>query len=276
MDEEKILEVKKPNKQYALNFFSKKAINKSRIHALNMYPHESVGLIVDDEYIPLENMHEDPENYFKIDPLVWLDYSENSVIQAVIHSHPNGEMFPSEMDMRQQITTGVPWGIIKTNGEQALDPVFWGDSLPIVPLIGRPFIHGVYDCYSCLRDTFRLGKEKLEEQAVTKHWPFDPIDLPEVPRDDCWWDSDKDFYKDMFKEIGWVEIPMEEMKPGDGFLIKIRSKKLNHAGLYIGNNLILQHLPGKSSTRQPFGIWGRGADMYLRYEGPGSETAIRE
>ena len=77
----------------------------------------------------------------------------------------------------------MPWGIIPTDGERVGDPIMWGDQLPIAPLIGREFRHGTSDCYTLVRDAYRLGKDGMKEHGIDG-WPLDPIQLPEVPRDD--------------------------------------------------------------------------------------------
>lgn len=247
--------------------FSRDSLEAAKAHAIAAYPHESCGLIVKDRYIPCTNVAADKEKTFQIsDAEIVKLLGEGRAYDAVIHSHPNGPAYPSKDDMEQQIASGVPWGIVVTNGEDALDPIFWGDTLPIAPLIGREFRHGVADCYSLVRDAFRLGKEKMAEQDMPE-WPFDPIVMPEVARDDEWWKGEDDLYTAYFEKEGWVPIQREEVRPGDGFLMKVRSDKLNHAGLYVGNNLILHHLPTRLSRREPAGIWARSADLWLRFVG---------
>lgn len=238
----------------------------ARQHALNAYPNESCGLVVNDVYFSCVNHAQDPVNNFRIDPRTWLKAQEQGTIRAVLHSHPDGPHNPTKRDMQGQIDSAVPWGVIWTDGERTSEPILWGDTLPIQPLVGRPFVHGVTDCYSLVRDAFRLGKEQMAYQGV-KEWPFEPVTMPEVPRDDSWWTTDEDLYVDHLKSVGWKEIAASDVQPGDGFLMKIRSSKMNHAGLYVGNNLILHHLPTRVSRREPVGIWTRNVDMWLRYEG---------
>lgn len=269
------------------SFLTGNVCEEAKRHARRVYPEESCGLVVGDTYLPAENIALDPAQHekdnpdchcrlcsFEIAPGFYMAAQKKAPIKAILHSHPGGPLFPSEADMKSQLQTAVPWGIVPIIVEdeecRVGDPILWGDQLPMAPIVGRQFLHGIHDCYSLIRDTFRLGKEKLAEQDVTKNWPFDPIELPEVPRSDAWWDGEKDLYADGMKQHGFKPIDASEARPGDGFLIKVRSDKFNHAGLMIDNHLILHHLPTRLSRREPAGIWGRQAGLWVRYEGPGA------
>lgn len=248
------------------HFLSPEIVLAAKQHALREYPKESCGLVVGDRYVPCFNYAVEPEKHFAIASEEFVKAESQGGVRAVLHSHPDGPLYPTAKDMQGQIDTNVPWGIIGTDGERAGDPIMWGDSLPIAPLIGREFRHGVSDCYTLARDTFRLGKEGLAEQSI-HGWPYDPITFPEVPRDDCWWDAGLDLYTDHLEKVGFRKIQMSEARIGDACLIKIKSNKVNHAAVLVGNNLLLHHLPSRVSRREAAGIWARHADIWIRYEG---------
>lgn len=239
-----------------------------RAHALAEFPNESCGLIVDGDYVPCVNQAASPKVDFKIAGQDLVKYSGR--IQAVVHSHPTNEAAPSMNDMKAQISSGFPFIIVPTNGERSGKLAIWGDSLPIQPLIGREFMHGVSDCYTAIRDTFRVGATEAKAQGMVA-WPYEPIVLPEFPRDDGWWGGQGkpglDLYVDGFAKAGFKQISNEEIKPGDVFLCKIRSEQLNHGGLLISSDLLFHHLPGRLSRREPAGMWARAADIWLRYVG---------
>lgn len=247
-------------------YLNAEAVKAAQLHALEAYPKESCGVVVDEVYHRCENVAENPELDFKISVQEYARFDSMGVLKAVIHSHPNALAAPSAADMQGQIASGVVWGIVSTDGERASEPFLWGDQLPIAPIIGRPFIHGISDCFSLIRDCFRLGKVELAKQGVTE-WPYDPVVFPIYPRNDEWWAHGENLYEDNFGKIGWREITQDQVRPGDAFMLKVKSDKLNHAGLYIGNGLILHHLPTRVSRREPVGIWARSADIWLRWEG---------
>lgn len=232
-------------------------------HAMAEYPKESCGLIVAGVYVPCFNYAVEPEKDFTIAGPDFIAHAPH--VEAVIHSHPDGPLFPTARDMQGQMQTAVPWFIVATDGERCHPPIQWGDRNDIPALVGREFMHGVCDCYSLVRDVFALGRERLAEQDID--WPHPPILMPEVPRDDNWWTGEADLYADHIGPAGFKIVPREDVRPGDGFLAKIRSDKLNHAGVLIGGGLVMHHLPSRLSRREPAGIWSRAAEIWVRFEG---------
>lgn len=232
-------------------------------HARADYPKEACGLILDGVYAPRKNIAQDPTQDFEIADAVMLKAHASGKLQAIVHSHPNGPDHPSAADMASQIASGVPWVIVSVGEADAAAPFVFGDGGVIPPVIGREFRHGVTDCYSIIRDVFRLGRERLAEQDVD--WPLAPIDVPEFPRDDAWWTRGQDLYAEGFAKAGFREIPREAARPGDVFLTSIRSPVLNHGGVVVGGGLILHHLPLRLSRREPAGIWQNAAAIWLRH-----------
>lgn len=223
-------------------------------HARAEYPREACGLIVSGEYLPQVNTADAPERDFSISPSAYLALSGR--IEAVVHSHPAqaGEhVCPSSADMRAQIDSVVPWGIVPVVAGEPGEPFFWGDSLPIRPLLKRPFIHGVTDCYGLIRDYYRL------EGRGT---------LPQIPRDDEWWANGGDLYAEGLRSTpGLRLIERTAVRPGDMIFFEVRAKRTNHAGIYLGDGLILHHLYGKLSAREEVSRWMRFATHFARYEG---------
>lgn len=254
------------------------AFEDAKKHARSVFPEESCGFIVNGSYKPVQNMAGDPATHdaenancecrlctFRISKADTAKYLGSA--QMVLHSHPYGPLYPSQADMQGQIDTGVPWGIIALDETRIGNPEIWSDDLPIAPLLQRSFLHGIRDCYSLIRDTFRTGRDGLIEQEITNEWPYAPIVLKDVPRNDAWWNTEDDHYGLLPPSYGWQEIGIEDAQPGDVFLMKIRSPKFNHAGLLISRDLIMHHLPERFSRREPAGIWARNAGKWLRYTG---------
>lgn len=254
-----------------ISYLGRAAFAAAQTDAREKFPNESCGFIVGDRYFACHNLSETPLTDFEIDDPRYDAAVKSGSLKAIIHSHPNGPIFPTQHDMEQQIATDVPWVIITLNAETIGKIVAWGDKLPMAPILGRPFVHGVFDCYSAIRDVFRAGSERLK--AFEIGWPFPPIELAQVPRDDNWWQSDQDLYRDHLQTQGFTIISRSEARPGDGFLVKVGDSRanpkgrLNHAGLLVDHNQILHHLPGRLSRREPAGVWGRAADIWVRHSG---------
>lgn len=207
------------------------AVKAAQEDAIARFPEESVGLVVNGQYIPVENVSPKPREFFETEEDTWLRYGK---VEAVIHSHTNGKDYPNRIDMQHQMDTDVPWAIIVCNGEQASDPIWWGDSLPMAPLVGRGFRHGIHDCFAAIRDWFTVEKKIL---------------LPNCPRDWGWWDEDDvNLYEKNFEAWGFREINKKEVQEGDCFLAKLHSDTPNHAAVYAGKGLIYHH-PGSTLSK---------------------------
>lgn len=228
--------------------FSLDVIEAAKAHALAEFPRESVGFVVGGEYVPQINIAETPEEHFRVADSEYLQYAKD--LQAVIHSHPDGPDHPSRHDMQQQIAMGVPWGIVVCREDHANEPFFWGDGVPVPPLVGRVFRHGVSDCYSLVRDYYRTEKNVL---------------LPAHPRDDEWWLKGEDLYMQHFKPYGFATVA--EPEPGDSFIAQVHSHVPNHAGVYVGDGLILHHLMNRLSRHEPAFNWHKLIRMWVRYVG---------
>lgn len=195
-----------------------------QLEAIAAYPKEAVWLVTESGTYQVENIHEQPEEFFAVSLQDTLAAQENGLLR-VIHSHCDGHAVPSAADMRTQMLMGVPWGVLNTNGEVATGIQWWGeDSIP--SLEGRSFIHAISDCYSLVRDYYRLQGREVED----------------VPRDWQWWES-SDLLSESFSGLGFVEISASEAREGDAWISQMRNLTPHHCGIILDNDLILHH-PG--------------------------------
>lgn len=227
--------------------------------ALRSYPDEAVWVVTESGCRQVPNTHPDPRNHFRIASDDLRDaYLEG--LLAVVHSHPDQPDRPSEADMRGQLETAVPWGIISTDGTNCLPIVWWGEGVPIPPLRGRGFRHGITDCYALIRDYYRLEKGIL---------------LPEFPRSWDWWHHGQDLYSEGFPKAGFrrFDPDVESPREGDMWFSQIRSEVPNHGGIYLGDETILHHStarravdPTRLSRREPIHRWLPHITHWLRHE----------
>ena len=239
-------------------------VEEVKAHALEEFPKESCGVLTPDGYRSMTNISSTPEETFEFKREEQIEVSDSHI--AVIHSHTksgerSGAPFPSMQDMQSQILTAKPWGILGCDGESCTSLVWFGDQVERRPLLDRPFIYGVYDCYSLGRDYYR---EKLG------------IIVEDVPRDWAWWEKDKDgdMYKDLFESQGFVQFqPSQEPQVGDVCFMSIRSAKENHCAIYLGHNLIMHHLCGHSPiditripVETPLARYSRLITRWIRHE----------
>lgn len=244
--------------------FAPEILEAFKAHAIATYPQECVGAITPDGYLPLDNIAVDPNG--KVEPDVWRrgafdagprvdELIAGEKLLALVHSHPDGPEGPSGADQMQQTAMGIPWGICMCNEEVASPPYFWDDSLPVPPLLERMFRHGPSgtdgkgDCGALVRDWYRIERGIL---------------LPDHPRDDDWWNHGGNIYLEHYAKAGFAPASMSEPEIGDVALMQIRSDVPNHAGVYVGDGLIMHHLAGRLSRVEPLGPWMKHVTSWMR------------
>jgi proteasome lid subunit RPN8/RPN11 len=244
-----------------MNLQTIQAINA---HAESEYPRECCGLVVvvkgREKYISCRNTAVGTEHFI----LPAEDYAAAETlgeITAVVHSHPDAPATPSQADQVACEATGLAWHIVRVDqvggvpeaGELVtLEPCGY-----VAPLVGRVFSHGVLDCYQLIVDWYK------QERNVA---------LMQFSRADDWWnDGQSDLYMAGYQQAGFVCIKDgEQPEVGDVILMQIRSNNgvPNHAGIYIGDGLMLHHLYGRLSSRDVYGGYFQEVTRkILRYMG---------
>ncbi|WP_231117423.1 hypothetical protein [Piscirickettsia salmonis] len=70
-------------------------------------------------------------------------------------------------------------GIVALNQHAVTDAIVFGEQLFTQQLLERPFLHGIFDCYSLIRDFYAVEKK---------------IFLPDFPRQRSWWEIENIIY----------------------------------------------------------------------------------
>lgn len=241
-------------------------------HVLESYPHEACGFILrSGEYISLQNYADDPQHRFSISSTDYLRHAAD--IAAVAHSHIAGTQngidtrAPSYADMTAQRSMAVPFYIVATDGENVSEPVVFG-GCTVVPIIGRQFTHNVYDCWELTRDTIQLLQyenysvdELLSMDAPVE---IDHYDIDNVARDPTWFSDDIDLFGDNWQQLGFRRVA--EPQIGDMILMRYESSRANHAGIYLGSNQLLHHLPGRLSAVTPYSRYRKIITDVMRHD----------
>lgn len=244
-------------------------------HAIEAFPAEACGFIMEEDYVRVENASADPENHFRVVASDFITYKD---ARAFVHSHPEAGAFalrnrrpgfypfcPSGADMQSQMATSMTFGIVVTDGEYAADPFFWGDFLLDEPIYGRPFRHGVEDCYTIIRKWF---------------WQEKGVKLPDFARDPDWWNTDQNLYLNNFPGVGFRRLGNDEpLQAGDCGLIQLGTaavKAINHAFIYLGDGTICHHVPNRLSSREAMGGRLREQKLWLRYTGLSAPVSSAE
>lgn len=237
-------------------------IESIKAHALAEYPHEACGLVAivkgRERYWRCRNVAPKPEDDFRLDPADYAAAEDAGEIVAVVHSHPDVAARPSAADLVQCEASGLPWVIVSVMPGPAVAEIHrFEPSGYQAPLVGRPFHHGVLDCYTLCRDWY------AREAG---------IELPDFPREDGWWDDGhSNLYLDHFREAGFEPVGQVDevvLQRGDVILMQIRSKNdvPNHAGVYLGDGQFIHHMYGRLSSRDVYGgMWRDYTRLIVRH-----------
>lgn len=225
---------------------TKDAIRK---HAEKEYPREACGLILNIEgkerYVPCRNIAE-RQSEFILEPADFAAAEDIGDIISIVHSHCNQPSNPSQADLVGCESSGLPWHIISWPNESwsYLEPKGYR-----APLLGREFSHGLLDCYALIRDWYR---ESLG------------IELIDFDRSEEWWKKGGNLYLENFEKAGFR--PVENVAKGDVILMQVASPVVNHAGIYLGDDVMIHHLMGRLSCREVYGgYWRKHTRMVIRY-----------
>jgi cell wall-associated NlpC family hydrolase len=147
--------------------------------------------------------------------------------------------------------TGIPWIIVSVFADGVKDIRRVEPSGYVAPLIGRTFYYGILDCFTIIQDYY------LREHG---------IHIERVDSVDGWWKGDQEIYIDNFRDAGFVKVEDDTLKPGDVIFMQIRSKRTNHAAVYLGESSLkeapnlfnvpdamLHHFHGQLSERAVYG-----------------------
>lgn len=228
-------------------------VSRIRMHTALAYPREACGLVIVqrgvERYIECRNIAIGAE-HFVMHPEDYAAAETRGEILAVVHSHPDHPATPSIADRSACEASGLAWHIMSwPDGDMVtIEPTGYR-----APLVGRPFAHGVHDCYSLVRDWF------LRERGV---------ELPNVARRDGWWNAGENLYLDHYHAEGFRLIAsLSDIRVGDVILMTVADAlKPNHAAVYIGDGQMLHHLYDRLSCRELYGgKWQRATHGIFRH-----------
>lgn len=225
---------------------------KVKEHALKENPSEACGYICvnflgEVTVLPCENMARNKKGRFAIHPSKNKEAEKIGHIAAFYHSHASefldtasDKFSPEDLDAAYEAC--IP-ALLYVHPHDT-----WHFNVPSTyqptDLLGRPFVWGVWDCYTLVRDYYKIhkgvqmGNYLPPENATTQ----------------------SDFgYETKIKNENFHEIPLAEIQKDDVILLKIKSQFINHCLVYLGNNEFLHQPANKISSK------GILDERYMKY-----------
>ncbi|WP_277962050.1 C40 family peptidase [Pseudomonas sp. RIT-To-2] len=246
-----------------------------RRHAAAQYPRECCGLVIlshgQEHYVPCANIATAPNEQFHLDPAHYAAAEARGEVVAIVHSHPDATSRPSSHDLAMCEATALPWHILSWPEGDLRTVMPSGDT----PLLGRPFVHGAWDCWQTCADWYQ------------REWG---LEFPHFKRDDGWWENPQgpSLYEEAYEANGFVRV--DSPRRGDLIVMAVgRTAHPNHAGIFLGADgelpgeasqvegagpFLLHHLYGRPSQIIVFGgPWLPRVRLVLRHRARGNVAA---
>jgi len=191
-----------------------------------------------ERYYPCRNLSAQSDEYFILDPEDYIKGSNLGEITAIIHSHPDTPPVASQADKMSCEQTKLPWYIVNPKTEQ------WGYYEPCgyeAPLLGRPWVWAVTDCWSLVVDWYKKEKgiKLLDYERPTRIEDF----------------TDDPVFERYLPSRGFRLLrPEEPLINGDVLAMSILGKGLNHVAIFIDGD-VLHHSADRLSCREPYSPW---------------------
>lgn len=225
-------------------------VDAALAHAARVQPVESCAVIVDGQYVEIDNVATDKDQ-FAMDRQQFLAACKSGTLEAVVHSHVYAPPIASQGDRTMCEITNVPWLIINwpVGNWAVIEPCGF-----VAPLIGRQWCFGALDCWSLARDGFQA---------------FSGKEIPDFHREWEWWRKGQNLIVENVKTAGFVNLGGDVMpRHCDMIVMQIRSEVPNHVGLYLEpDSIILHHLQGHLSVRETYGgFWQKATRFVARHQ----------
>jgi proteasome lid subunit RPN8/RPN11 len=232
--------------------------------AAERFPREACGVVIQTAdgqfFIECENTHPKPLQHFKISEVEWDLAEQRGAIICIWHTHPNARPEASWDDKATAEAWEIPaliyatpadsWDYYQPNGWEA-------------PLLGRPFVFGVFDCWTLCVDHYR---QKLG------------IKLPYFQTEYGWWHHQRDASGETILKapeiaIGNIDAAgfhvVNELQVNDVVLMRPIHGAACHCGIWLGDGHLMHHFEGLKSeiiAYQPgVGFYGKATEYFCRH-----------
>jgi len=235
---------------------------KIKFEAKKFAPYESCGFIYVDkqtlkfEIFACKNTAKNKVNSFSISPQEYLNCSYLGQIIACYHSHTNDNINFSEIDKENSNKYNIHYILYNLNKDYFN---FYIPNTEKNHYIGRPFILGISDCFTLMKDYAQ--RERNVFLNFPKYTAY-PKDIKEIGA----------LYEKHFLENGFVKLDKNvKLEKDDGIMMifpAVCEDYPTHAAAYLGDNMILhQPLNSFSCVNIYDNFYKKHTSYVLRYRG---------
>jgi len=236
-----------------MQYLTNKIKNFIKSHALEDKDNEVCGLILQNGIgeclsVKCKNISDTPSNHFIISAEELKSHEQIGKIIAFYHSHPVFSGF-SEVDkmLSEQRKINCILYNVKEDSFDEYIPMGYE-----VPYQNRPFLLGIMDCLQLVRDFYQRELNiKISDAKHKARQVYNWIDNPIL---NDYNQNGYPFLKNHFIDNGFIEV--NGLQKHDIILTKLISIKCAvHCAVFMENNRILHHLPGRLSVEEQYEPW---------------------
>ncbi len=225
---------------------------KIKAHALRENPNEACGFVCvnylgEVTVLECENVARNKQGRFGIHPKMNGVAEKKGHVVAFYHSHAseferedNNKFSKEDLDISYETTLPALLYVYPQDTWHYSQP----DTYEPAPLLGRPFVWGVWDCYSLVKDYYKIHRG-------IKLGTYFPPDNPKL--------NSNFGYETFIKHENFHEVSFDEVKKDDVILFQIKSDFWNHSAVYQGDNKFIHQPINKMSSE------GFLDDRYQKY-----------
>lgn len=168
-------------------------------------------------------------------PVVQDKLDENTL--AIVKYKNNSDVFSIDEEERSEMNATKKIFVTIGDNKDYSDVFFPDRYFENTPLIGRPFLHGLFDCYTLVKDYYKRNFNLILPTNLQRTWE--------------WWNTGSNLYLEHANSYGFEEVA--DIKKHDLLVMALTSPVPNHGAIYLGDNKILHHVAGRFSTIENFG-----------------------
>lgn len=194
---------------------------------------ESCGFVLENEdVVQVENIHPDKEFHFRISEQDYMKWDTEG-IKGIWHSHTVDPSF-SPTDQMVMRCDKLPWAVYCISENKFTE----ADLSKPAPLLDRPFIYGVWDCYSLTTDFLKEAGINLPPWKRGMHGEWDTPGFFEFDNN---WDK-----------YNTVDVTRKRYQKYDIVLMNLGTNKghTDHIGVFSDDGITLLHHPYNSLSRK--------------------------